>query len=123
MNSPRSVMFAPWSMPLATDRPPTVAQSSVPAARPCTPSAVPENCCHWILYHLPRFGATSGNFIITYLMSSSGIPQPIRIVTGLAGGLPADPPDPSAANAPELAPPPANDQARQHHGPRRFAAS
>jgi hypothetical protein len=100
MNSPSSTMSAPRSRPLATDRPPTVAQSSVPAASPCTPGAVPANWCHSTSYAVPRFLATWGWCIITYLISSAGMPQPMRIFSGLPPSPPeSSPPQPIATAA------------------------
>ena len=58
MNSPVSTIGAPCSMPFGADSEPTVAQSRVPAASPCTPSAVPANWNHSIVYHCPMRGAT-----------------------------------------------------------------
>ena len=92
-------MSAPLSSPLATDRPPTVAQSSVPAASPCTPSGVPANWCHSIVYFLPRSGAISGCFISTYLTSSSGTPQPMRILAGPLSAASSLEPHPIAISA------------------------
>src|SRR4051794_32488927 len=102
--SESSTMSAPLSRPLATDRPPTVAQSSVPAASPWTPSGVPANWCHSIVYAFPRFGATSGCFIKTYLTSSSGTPQPMRIFTGPLSAVLSSEPQPTASNASTTAP-------------------